>query len=117
MENTTVKFNVCMNNEEKKTGNVKEVILDVDFEGVSETDILAAAMKAQVVAWQSQIRTHWDDFATGKLPKKVTFGDTLFGKKTGVKIMTADQMADHINMLPEAEKAIAIAALLAKLGK
>jgi hypothetical protein len=102
-----VKFTVAMNAEEKKAGNVQTINLDVSFEGVDESLIYKHALANCVVGWQSQIRSHWDEYVDGKLPESITFGDPLFesARKPKARKMTMDEMVTHIKSLPEDEQA------------
>jgi len=74
----TVEFKTSMNEDAKKAGDIKTVKFIVMFEGVSDDIIRKAAIKNQIIGWQSQIRTHWDEFSKGELPEVVTFGQPLF---------------------------------------
>jgi len=66
-----------MNAEEKKAKRVHKVELEVNL-NVERTILETLAINAQRVAWQSQIRNHWDEFLEGKYPKSVDLGQTLF---------------------------------------
>jgi len=82
MNAQTITFKIARDAEAKKEGDIQEVTLTVNFEGVAEADLIKAALQAQIVGWQSQIRSHWTEFVEGKIPEEITFGDPLFeGKK------------------------------------
>ena len=83
------KFNVSMNAEAKKDGEVTEVILDVSFEGVSEDDIRKHAMANMKVHWQAQIRNNWDKFIEDGVPETVIFGVPLY-ESAGRKPLTPE---------------------------
>ena len=102
-----VKFKVAMDNEQKKEGNVEEIALDVTFDEVPEDVIHKAALAHMVVAWQSQIRSHWTEFTEGKLPQKVTFGVPLFASKRAPKAskVTQESATNYINTLSSEAKA------------
>lgn len=100
-----IKFKVAMDNEQKKLGNVEEITLDVDFEGVPDAIVRKAALAHAVVSWQSQIRSHWTDFKEGKLPTSVTFGNPLFTSTRRVAIAPITQetaLAFIQSLTPEA---------------
>ncbi len=108
-----VQFKVSMDNEQKKAGNIETVTLDVTFDGVPEETIQKAALAHMVVAWQSQIRSHWTDFTEGKLPTEVTFGIPLFAPKQAATLtpITQESATEYINSLPPEARA----AMLTKL--
>jgi hypothetical protein len=79
-----VQFKVAMDNEQAKLKNHHTITVNVSFDGVDEKLVQEMAMKAQIVAWQSQIRANWDQFITDGLPKTITFGEALYESKRGV---------------------------------
>lgn len=83
MATTTVKFKVAMDAEQKAAKNFKEVSFECTFDGVAPSIIQRHAIANQIVAWQGQIRSNWDKFLSGQLPKVVTFGTPLFEGKRG----------------------------------
>jgi hypothetical protein len=94
MNAQTITFKIARDAEAKKEGDIQEVTLTVNFEGVAEADLIKAALQAQIVGWQSQIRSHWTEFVEGKIPEEITFGDTLFSgtsKKTVTVVRPATQ--------------------------
>ena len=83
MDKQTITFKIARDSEAKSLGNTREVTITVNFDGVPEETVVKAALQAQVVSWQGQIRSHWDDFVAGRLPDEVTFGNPLFeGRQT-----------------------------------
>jgi hypothetical protein len=98
---TTVEFKIAMDADAKKAGDVKTVKFNVSFEGVSDDIIRKAAIANQIVGWQSQLRSHWDEFSKGELPEMVTFGQPLFTstRRTAVRPPTdAEIQAQAVNM-------------------
>ena len=83
LKNTVVKFKVAMDNEQAKAKNHTSVEFTCTFEGADEAKVVEMALKAQVVAWQSQIRSNWDRFISEGLPKTVTFGEALYESSKG----------------------------------
>lgn len=83
LENQVIKFKVAMDSEAAKNKEHKEVEINVSFENADEKKVVEMAMKAQVVAWQSQIRSHWDEFISDGLPKTVVFGEALWESSRG----------------------------------
>lgn len=96
---TQVKFTVAMNSEEKKAGNIKEVILNVNFEGVDEALIHKYALANMVVQYQSQIRTHWTEFVEKGIPETIDFGTPLYAKSTAQRTVTTEDAANYVNNL------------------
>lgn len=105
-------FNISMDAEAKKAGDIHKVTLDISFEGVPQEVIEKHAMANMTVAWQNQIRNNWDKFEDGKLPEVVTFGDPLFESRKAAPIST-DSAKKFIESLPEDQRA----AFIASLGK
>jgi hypothetical protein len=90
---TIVEFKISRDSEAKKANEVKVVKFTISFEGVSNDIIRKAAIADQIVRWQSQIRTHWDEFSKGELPEMVTFGQPLFAsKRTVVRQMSQEEV-------------------------
>jgi hypothetical protein len=88
-----VEFKISRDSEAKKANEVKVVKFTISFEGVSNDIIRKAAIANQIVGWQSQIRTHWDEFSKGELPEVVTFGQPLFAsKRTVVRQMSQEEV-------------------------
>ena len=83
LKDTVVKFKVAMDAEQAKAKNHHEVEFTVTFEGADEAKVVEMALKAQVVAWQSQVRAHWDEFISEGLPKTVVFGEALWESSRG----------------------------------
>lgn len=93
-----VTFKVAMNAEEKKAKNEKTVEFEVDFANVPTDIIQKHAVANMIVMWQSQIRSHWTEFVSGELPKKVTFGQPLFtgGRRSTCPVITVEKAEEHI---------------------
>lgn len=106
LKNTVVKFKVAMDAEQAKAKNHQEVEFTVTFEGADEAKVVEMALKAQVVAWQSQVRAHWDEFISEGLPKTVVFGEALFATTRGaVTVAKAmDKVKEELNKLPPKER-------------
>lgn len=85
-----VQFDVAMNQEEKKAGNVKRVKFTVVFPEGCEDQVQADALAHQVVKFQAQIRSNWDKFVEGGTPSEVTYGDALYTKSRTRKPTEAD---------------------------
>ena len=83
VENHVIKFKVAMDSEAAKNKEHKEVSIMVTFANADEKKVVEMAMKAQIVAWQSQIRAHWDEFIIDGLPEEITFGETLWESSRG----------------------------------
>jgi hypothetical protein len=103
MTTTTVTFKVALGDVERKAKDFKVVKFECSFEGVSQDTIQRAALQNQIVAWQGQIRSNWDKFISGELPKIVTFGNPLFAGKRGGRgpITEADVKAFLSGKTPE----------------
>jgi hypothetical protein len=100
--NTTIEFKIAMDADAKRNGDVKTVKFTISFEGVSEDTIRKAAIANQIVGWQSQIRSHWDEFSKGELPEVVTFGQPLFAsttRRTVTRPPTPQEMQEHAKNL------------------
>jgi hypothetical protein len=98
---TVVEFKVAMDAEAKRNGDFKTVKFTVTFDNVPEDTIRKAAIANQIVGWQSQIRSHWDEFSKGELPEVVTFGQPLFAsaRRAVVRPPTeAEIQAQAVNM-------------------
>jgi hypothetical protein len=98
---TIVEFKISRDAEAKKANEVKVVKFTISFEGVSNDIIRKAAIANQIVGWQSQIRSHWDEFSKGELPEVVTFGQPLFAstRRTVTRPPTdAEIQAQAVNM-------------------
>jgi len=96
-----VEFKISRDSEAKKANEVKVVKFTISFEGVSDDIIRKAAIANQIVGWQSQIRSHWDEFTKGELPEVVTFGQPLFAstRRAAVRPPTeAEIQAQAVNM-------------------
>ena len=107
MTTTPVTFKIAMDAEQKNLKNFYEVSFEVSFDGVPPSLIQKHAIANQVVAWQSQIRSHWDDFLKGELPKVITFGQVLFGGTRGQKVITEDDMRTFLSkMTPDQIRAL-----------
>ena len=106
VENQVIKFKVAMDSESAKNKEHKDVEINVSFEAADEKKVVEMAMKAQVVAWQSQIRAHWDEFISEGLPKTVVFGEALFATTRGtVTVAKAmDKVKEELNKLPPRER-------------
>lgn len=106
LKNTVVKFKVAMDAEQAKAKNHQEVEFTVTFDGADEAKVVEMALKAQVVAWQSQVRAHWDEFISEGLPKTVVFGEALFASARGaVTVAKAmDKVKEELNKLPPKER-------------
>jgi hypothetical protein len=93
-DNTTiVEFKISRDAEAKKANEVKVVKFTISFEGVSNDIIRKAAIANQIVGWQTQLRSHWDEFSKGELPEVVTFGQPLFAsKRTVVRQMSQEEV-------------------------
>ena len=112
-----IKFKVALGLAEKKAGEAKEVTLEVSFDGVEDAIIQKAAMAHAVVAWQSQIRSHWDEFMNGELPEEVTFGVPLFApKRAAAKPITMEEMTKHVTSLSPEKQAEFIKSLMDVAG-
>ena len=102
MEYTKVEFKISESQTEKDKGIIKNVVFDVDFFGVEDDIIKKYALKNYVIEIQGQIRNNWSDFEKDGVPKVITFGQTMFGKKlkTVVKKMSSEEiMAQAIKMM------------------
>jgi hypothetical protein len=102
-DNTTiVEFKISRDAEAKKANEVKVVKFTISFEGVSNDIIRKAAIANQIVGWQTQLRSHWDEFSKGELPEVVTFGQPLFAstsRRTVTRPPTdAEIQAQAVNM-------------------
>lgn len=85
-----VQFDVAMNLEEKKAGNVKRVKFTVVFPEGCEDQVQQDALAHQIVKFQAQIRSNWDKFQEGGVPEEVTYGDALYAKSRTRKPTEAD---------------------------
>jgi hypothetical protein len=85
-----VEFNVAMNNDEKKAGNVETVKFALIFPEGCEDQVQADAVAHAVVKFQSQIRSNWDKFVKDGVPEEVTYGDALYTKTRTRKPTEAD---------------------------
>ena len=102
MEYTKVEFKVAMDAEQKAAKNFKDVSFNVDFFGVSDEVIKKYAMKNYIIEIQGQIRNNWNTFEKDGVPKVITFGQTMFGKKqkTVVKEISSEEiMAQAVKMM------------------
>lgn len=95
-KNFELKFNVARDAEAKKAKELHEVTIRVKYD--SETDLAAIvsdAMANMAVKFQSQIRSHWDEFVEGKCPSEVTYGQALFGtrQRTTVRPPTEEEVS------------------------
>jgi hypothetical protein len=93
-----VEFKISRDSEAKKANEVKVVKFTISFEGVSNDIIRKAAIANQIVGWQSQIRSHWDEFSKGELPETVVFGQPLFAstsRRTVTRPPTPAEMQEH----------------------
>ena len=106
LRDSVVKFKVAMDAEQAKAKNHHEVEFTVTFDGADEAKVVEMALKAQVVAWQSQVRAHWDEFISEGLPKTVVFGEALFASARGaVTVAKAmDKVKEELNKLPPKER-------------
>ena len=106
LKNTVVKFKVAMDAEQAKAKNHQEVEFTVTFEGADEAKIVEMALKAQVVAWQSQVRAHWDEFVSEGLPKTVVFGEALFATTRGTVTVAkaTDTLKKQLSAMSAKEK-------------
>ena len=106
VKNQVVKFKVAMDSEAAKNKEHHEVEVYVSFETADENKVVEMAMKAQIVAWQSQIRAHWDEFLTDGLPGTVTFGEALYESSKG-KVTVAratDTLKKQLSTMSAEEK-------------
>jgi hypothetical protein len=96
-----VEFKISRDSEAKKANEVKVVKFTISFEGVSDDIIRKAAIANQIVGWQSQLRSHWDEFSKGQLPETVVFGQPLFAstRRTVTRPPTAQEMQEHAKNL------------------
>jgi hypothetical protein len=98
---TVIEFKIAMDADAKRNGDVKTVKFTISFDGVHDDTIRKAAIANQIVGWQSQIRSHWDEFSKGELPEVVTFGQPLFAssRRAAVRPPTdAEIQAQAVNM-------------------
>lgn len=103
----TIKFKVAMDSEAAKAKQHKDVSLNVDMSKVSREVLETLACSAQVVRWQAEIRSHWDEFIDGKLPREVEFGKPLFteGRTRVVKAaVTEEDVKKYLEKLTPAQK-------------
>ncbi len=106
-----IKFTIAMNNEEKKAKNTKEVIMNVNFDGVDPALIQKHALANMKVHWQAQLRNNWDKFIEDGTPDTITFGEPLY-ESAGRKPLTPE--AAVVLLKASGLDAEAIAALVAK---
>ena len=99
-------FNISMDNEAKKAGDIRKVELEVSFEGVPDETIRKHAMANMTVAWQNQIRGNWTAFDEGKLPNEITFGEPLFATRRAAPMTPESAKAFIEAMSPEAREAL-----------
>ena len=104
-----VKFQVAMDAEQKAAKNLKTVQFKVNLGNISQEVIDKMAVSAQVVRWQGEIRTHWDEFIKGELPGKVEFGSPLFSTSrtrtvTVTKPVTDEDVKKYVDGLSPARK-------------
>jgi len=99
-----VKFKISMDNEAKKSGDVHEVNVTVNMN--VETSVLEEwALKAYVVAIQSQIRPNWAAFIKGDYTKELALGQPMFGKRAKATPEQAKTLyKNSINALSPKEK-------------
>lgn len=120
MKSTIVEFKVAMNHEDSLAKKFKHVTTKVEFPESCMDEVFKAATKSYVIAMQSQIRSHWDEFLKCDLPEVLNFGEVLYGKKAKVvvrsmtseelqqeslkqaKDMTAEQLEEYIQKLRNA---------------
>lgn len=95
-----VKFKVAMDSEAKAAGKFHEVEFKVNMAAVSQEVVDKMAISAQVVRWQGEIRSHWDEFLKGELPKVAQFGTPLFGTSR-TRIVKAAVTDDDVKMYLE----------------
>lgn len=90
-----VKFNVKPAGAEKEDkGETIEFICNVDSE-LHFDDLLADAMRSQVIKWQGQIRNNWDKFMSPdyEIPLTLDYGEALFeGKRGGKRAPTKEEI-------------------------
>ena len=113
MAMVTVEFNVAMDAEQKKAGNVKKVKFECSFDGVDPGVVQRHAIANQVVAWQGQIRNSWDKFISGELPKVVQFGQPLFSGGRGAQVpMTKEKATEFLKGQSRLEQVRAIISMM-----
>lgn len=108
-----VEFTIAMNAEEKASGNIHKV--EVNVEKCDDVTMLKYAMKAYIVEIQSQIRSHWDEFLKGKYPKELVVGQAMFESRRGAPVTTAkaaDVLGKALEGMTQEEKL----AYLRKIG-
>lgn len=108
MEKVNLKFNVAMDDEQKKAKNFKEVSVVVDFSEATRDQLIEMCKKPIVIALQSQIRNNWATFIKGEYPRELKFGDTLFESRRGGGVVTVDKaknvMIAQLSKMNEEEK-------------
>ena len=80
MKKYEIKFNVSMNDEEKRAGNKHSVDMIVNAD---EATIDKYVIKAIKVWIQGQLRPNWDKFIAGEYPKEITLDVPIFGGRKG----------------------------------
>jgi hypothetical protein len=101
-----VEFKVAMDKEAAKNKEHETVVFTVVVKDEHMEDVVAAAVKSQVILWQGQIRNNWDKFMGDEfeMPEEVEFGQPLFGPKprTTTRRMTEDEMIQELSKNPKA---------------
>lgn len=77
----SVTFEVAMDAEQKKLGNVEKVKFILEFPEGCEDQVQSDAVAHAIVKFQQQIRSNWDTFIKAGVPKRVTYGQPIYGRK------------------------------------
>jgi hypothetical protein len=81
----SVTFEVAMDAEQKKLGNVEKVKFVLEFPEGCEDQVQSDAVAHQIVKFQQQIRSNWDSFIKDGVPERVTYGQPLYGRRTATR--------------------------------
>ena len=84
IESITCTFKVAMDKEQAELENHREVTLTVNFPEDCQDQLVADAMKSQIIKWQGQIRKNWGKFEADGTPEEITYGQALYESRRGV---------------------------------
>lgn len=108
-----VKFKVAMDAEQAKAKKFREISFNCDMSEVSQETLETLACSAQVVRWQGEIRTHWEE----KVPSEVKFGVPLFSKRAPIAMMTDEKIIEKATAMSELKKIMLTIDLLNSIGQ
>lgn len=80
-ESVEVEFQIAKDAAAKKAGEVQTVKMMVSLVGVTEEELISEAIKARIVSWQSNIRSHWQEFVANP-PTEVRLLDVPYSSTT-----------------------------------